>query len=64
MLGDVLLAGSGCCDEFADTGLAFQQLLDESDAEGVAEGTEALRDQLDDRLGKRMRLHAPIVITT
>jgi hypothetical protein len=64
VLGDVLLASPGDCDELPDAGLAFHQLLDESDAKGVAEGTEALRDQLDDRLGKRMRLHARIVITT
>ena len=59
VLGDVLLSGARRCDELPDAGFAFHQLLDESDAEGVAEGTEALRDQLDDRLGKRMRLHAP-----
>ena len=43
VLGDVLLAGAGCCDELSHAGLAFQQLLDESDAKGVAEGAEPLR---------------------
>ncbi len=64
VLGDVLLAGSRCGDELADAGLAVQKLLDEPDAEWIAEGAEALRDQLDEWLGERVRRHALNLFTT
>jgi hypothetical protein len=54
VLGHVLLTGAGGSDQLLDASLPVHQLLEQADAERLAEGAETLGDELDDRLGKWM----------
>ena len=47
MLGNVRLRGFERVDEFADGALSLFQLLEEAETEGLAEGAEAARDDLE-----------------
>ena len=55
MLGEVLLGGAERLLQLADARLALAQPVEQLDAHRFAEHAEALCDQLDEGLGKRMR---------
>ena len=54
MLGDVLLGGAERLLQLADGGVAIAQPVEQLDPHRLAEHAEALRDELDQRLGERV----------
>ena len=56
VLGDVLLRGAERLLQLADGRVALAQAIEQLDSHRLAEDAEALGDELDQRLGKRVRL--------
>jgi hypothetical protein len=52
VFGNVLLGGAQCFLELGDRGVTSAELVEELDSHRLGEHTEALRDQLDERLRK------------
>jgi hypothetical protein len=55
VLGDVLLGGAQCLLELSDGRRSFAEAIEQLDAHRLAEHAKTLCDELDQRLGKRVR---------